>query len=557
MQALCECIGESLALNQGYGFAEWRRIHSVIHAYWPIYEEWLQNLSADEVLKYETDIFQFPPHGHVLELVQRWTLNMDKRYWDGYVEQIKSLEEMHIDSSKWSEVKRIAMNGELIMLESDLAFRGRLAQRIGLTVWLRWIWNLPLASMQYSALQSLGNINTAIEICRIVLSSNPEFHTYLYQKVMSVQIVIGILESIDGQLTQRSSDRWIVTERDEEFRSRVEVEANHWREVELPEHLKCLVKIIVETADDTRLSILSIILTGIYQFDLRKGQCEAMFRDEIVREVSKNTHIILNLITEILGHSSKSGLLNSAYLTFQNTLTEEVEIEVCHKIWNSFKSLITSADFHWSDLHTSDDGLFAWHMAGALAHLPDPVNHFEVTLQSLGPISEGWNFSNDRYFENQRRIVFNLIVGVMASDWLNKKGAEHAGSATFLFQAVWNHTHRWLRWNTNYLQESSVLVAELWARLSSILPPDIIEKQAINGLELLDELEHVVTAANVLAMNYHGPSKTGVLPDTLQTRLCDIVDAQLPIIIATGHTNTEVIKWYQDVVAKLVSPSND
>lgn len=557
MQALCECIGERLAQSKGYGFAEWRRIHSVIHEFWPIYEEWLHHLPADKVLKYEADIFQFPPHGHVLELVQTWTLQMDKRYWDGYVHRLKSLETLQSVPGAWLEVKRVTMNSELIVLESDLAFRGRLAQRIGLTVWLKWIWSLPLASMQYAALQPLGTINTATKICEIILSPDSEISTHMYQKIMSIQVLIGILESIDGQLTHRSSDRWIVTERDEKFRSKVEAEANHWREMELPEHLKCLAKIIVETADDARLWILSVILTGIYQFELRKDRCAAMLRDEVVREVSKHSRFILDLTTEILSHSSKAGLLNSARIVFQNTLAEDISIEVCNKVWNSFKHFITSSDFHWGNLYDSDDGLLAWYMAGALANLPDPVPKFDAGLQFLNLASEGWNFSIDMYFANQRQVVFYLIVGAMASEWLMKGEPERAGEATTLFESVWNHAHRWIRWSRNYLQENNVLVAELWARLSSILSPDLIEQQAINGLELLDELEHVITACNVLALNYHGPSKSGVLPETLQARVREIVDGQLPILITTGHTKPEVIKWYQDVAVELVSPSND
>lgn len=553
MQALCECIGEKLAQIKGYGFTEWRSIHSVIHEFWPIYEEWFHHLPADEVSKYEADIFQLPPNGHVLELVQRWTLHMDNRYWDGYVERLKSLDTMQSGPGAWLEVKRVTTNGELIRLEPDLAFRGRLAQRIGLIQWLKWMWNLPLASMQYAALQPLGNINTAIEVCKIILSPDSEISTHLYQKVMTIQVVIGILESIDGQLTHWSSDRWIVTERDEEFRGRVEVEANHWREVELPEHLQCLAKIIVETTEDTRLSISSVILTGVYQFELRRDICAAMLRDEVVREVSKHSHIILDLITEILGHSSKAGLLSSSRIVFQNILAEDMAIKVCHKVWNSFTHFIASSDFHWGNLYDGDDGLLAWHMAGTLANLPDTVPKFEAVLESLNPASEGWNFSMDRYFANLRQVVFYLIVGAMASEWLMNGVSERARDATTLFESVWNQAHRWIRWSGNYLQENSVLVAELWARLSSILSPDLVEQQAIKGLELLDELEHVITACNVLAMNYHGPSKTGVLPGTLQSRVREIVDAQLPILIATGHTKAEVIKWYQDVAAKLSS----
>lgn len=551
MQALCECIGERLALIQGYGFAEWRSIHSVIHEYWPIYEEWLRHLPANEVLKYEADIFRFPPHGHVLELVQRWTLHMDKRYWDGYVEQMQSLETLQVGPGTWSEIKRITMNGELIMLESDLEFRGRLAKQIGLTVWLRWICNLPLASMQYAALQTLGDINTAIEICRIVLSPDSEINTYLYQKVMFIQLAIGILESIDGQLTHRSSDKWVVTERDEIFRSTVEVEANRWREEELPAYLECLAKIIVENSDEARLWILSVILTGIYQFDLRKDQCTARLRDEVIREVSEDNHLIPDLLIETLRHSSKAGLLNSARFIFQGTLTEEIATEVCHKVWNSFTSILGNSDFHWSNLHDSEDGSLAWHVAGALAHLPAPVTEFEESLKSLNPRSEGWSFSIDGYFGNQRKVVFYLIVGAMASEWLTKRGAEHVQDSSLLFESVWNHAHLWLRWNTNYLQESSVLVAELWARLSSVLPPDSIEQRAINGLELLDELEHVLTAANALALNCQGPGREGILPDTLQTHVRKITDQQLPLLVALGHTKPEVIKSYQDISAKL------
>ena len=346
MQALCECIGERLAHNRGYGFLELRSIHTVIHEYWPMYEEWVRHLPEDQVLICEPDIFQLPSHEHVLELVQRWTLDMDKRYWDGYVERMKSLETLQIGPKAWSEVKRITMSGELIMLESDLAFRGRLAQRIGLNVWVRWICNLPLASMQYAAVQPLGSINTAIEICRIVLSPDSEINTYLYQKVMFIQLVIGILESVEGQLTHRSSDRWVVTEHDEEFRSRIEVELMHWREIELPEHLNSLAKMIVATADDVQLWLLTIFMTGIYQFDLQKDQCAAKLRDEIIGEVGNDPHIIADLLPETLRHSSKASLLNSARFIFQDALTEDIAIEFSHNVWNSFTYVISSDDFH-------------------------------------------------------------------------------------------------------------------------------------------------------------------------------------------------------------------
>jgi hypothetical protein len=553
-QALCECIGERLAQVMECGFVEWKRIHSIIYEYWPMYEAWVNNLSKDEVLKHEAEIFELPPYDHVLDLVQRWTLHLDSRYWDEYVERMKALETLESGPELWLAMKRLTIHDTSIELIPDLTFRGRLMQRIGLRQWVNWVLNLPLVSMQYSVLQQVGNIDKAMEICTLTLSPNFELNTHLCQKIMAIQALMGILESIDGQLDRWSSDR--LYDRDTKFRQNIEGEAKHWREVELPLQLQRIAELVIQTSETNRVPLCSTILTGVYQFNIQKDRCEAAFRDQVVREIGKCKDVIPHLIDNILGHASKPGLLSSSAIIFQNILSDNETLEIVCKVWNSFTSLVSKPEFHWGNLYGSDDGLLAWNMAGLLTNLPENVTLYAEVLKSLSPESEGWNFNVGRYFANQRQVVFYLIVGSMASEWLMAATPKPTEDATTLFRSVWQQAHRWIRWTRSDLQENSILVAELWARMSSVFSPDQVEQEAMGGLELLDELEHVITACNVLAMNYHGPGNAGALPDSLRAYVRKTVDEQLPILIAMGRTKGEVIKWYQDVTAKLTSPSN-
>ena len=549
--ALCRCIGECLGNMFDYGFAEWKSIHTVIADYWPIYEAWKDQLQCDEIAKFKAQIIELPLHHHVLDLIDSWRLNRDKRYWDGYLEEMDVLKNTR--QGVWTAVERGLQGNVDVELNTELRFRGDLIVRLGIYPWLKWVLQFPLFSMQAAALLKIDNIDEALEMTKLILlADKSELVVHPSQQALAVQIAIELLDRIDEQLAHWSSNRWAISEEDELFRQKIELQYKYWQENELPKHLHQLAEFLSQTWDPENESIIVEMLKSSYQLETGKHRIEGLLRDALVSEVGQNAHIVPCLIEHLLTDVTNPSLLNSSLFLFNSDLEKNTLFLIINRIWGAFSNLIQHPDFYWGSIHNSDDGQLAWTMAVMLANQENPKDIFIQTLGSIHVEPEGWEVNSDMYYPLQRNVVYYLIVSAMACEWLMKSTTPNIKEARSLYDEVWKQAHQWIRFTTDDIQENMTLVSELWARLSTVFQDrEDIERYALDGLEQLDELGHILNAFWTLEMNFQRPGIRGDLPIFLQNAIRHKFDELFPIIRKSGHAEDGTIKWYQDTINKI------
>ena len=111
----------------------------------------------------------------------------------------------------WAAIGRMLQGNHDIEPNAGLRFLVvELIKRLDIHFWLRWVFQLPLISMQATVLREIENIEEALEATRIILSLNKsEAEVRLSQRVLAVQTTVELFDRIDAQLARMSSDRWI------------------------------------------------------------------------------------------------------------------------------------------------------------------------------------------------------------------------------------------------------------------------------------------------------------------------------------------------------------
>ncbi len=545
--ALCQCVGERLAKSPIKGFADWDAIQTVIADHWPLYEAWLRALDPVDIAACEEQIATLPASEHFTDLFESRYMDLDPRLRNNYMDPLDSLKTL--GHGLWQAVDRARVLNQASALSQKVQFRGDLLRRVGVRAWLRWVFRLPFFSMQDIALNELEHIEAVMDVVTMILSPEGSgIKASLAQQVLGVQTVLELLGRIESQLARWSVLRGGDQKDAEALRARVEGDYDRWREEELPAHLTRLAGLIADHGEE---SLLREILSGIYLYDTSKRNVEGLFRDAVVRATGQKTQRALTFIDHLLADPTNAALLNSALVLFACDVESETFLPWAERIWKAFCLVIEQPEFSWApNMKSTDDRELAWAMAGLLAHQKNPQNAFCAALEAIHGEPEGWTWNPNTHYDRQRTMVFCLIVGAMASEWMAMFSTPNIEYTRNLYHEVWERSHQWIRFTPD-VYDNRLLVQELWPRLSAVYEDADIERYALSGLKDLDELEHIVAACEALANNILGPSKKGPLPSSLQTALQEAFDEQFPVVRASGDLNESAMKWYESTVQTL------
>jgi hypothetical protein len=401
------------------------------------------------------------------------------------------LREQRAVKDDWEFATRLDQVTGRAMPKGFLLWGAELALRGGPDICLDWFRQLADPFTVSVAVNWLRKPIALIEMLELIATQGSA-------SVLAVQIAreaINLWETLDRNLAQAADGRW-QSVRDDGALSDDQAQLASWREEELP---------AVGTRWATALASPTLSGVGIgflrNTFITRWNSAEPpavrpLLRRELIRAMS--THVgVVPLVTDLLGQPlTPGGVLCAAMATLQeNPATAAPD-----------PSLVFNAYVYWEIEYLShyptnhDDGAeLAWALAGVLSRFADPMPCWQQAFAGLGP-GEGWLYT----FEQARRLdekkAHLLIVGGMATEWLQQGG--RAADARKLFLTVWSTSIAWARTLGDGLSAQGALPAlvQVWARLALVMN-DAAQPMAVAAIPKLDRVDWLVSCVATLEGN--------------------------------------------------------
>ena len=186
------------------------------------------------------------------------------------------------------------------------------------------------------------------------------------------------------------------------------------------EHLRQLAELIAKTWNPEDGTLVTEMLTTVYQFDIGKHRIESLLRFAVIDEMAKSKDNVPCIIEQLLKDVGNPSLLHSSLLLFQSDLDHDASAAIIRCLWKAFIDLIAQSfigDPFITAMIGCSHGLWQGYWQAKMIRKIFSDKPLRTYIQSP---KAGVLEANAEYYLKQKNIVLYLIVSAMASEWLMK-----------------------------------------------------------------------------------------------------------------------------------------